>query len=113
MLTGTFEELFAAGCIQTGADVCDDLEEAKPKFRKLFMALSLVTHGDICNGCPAFKGGSCKAYRTYHTAAMRQSSPLPRTTNKTANRCTICGLKIRGKNHDQGEHHQRAMKSVK
>lgn len=69
-LTGSFGELFAAGCIQTGADICDTVEEADHQIGTMFSLLQLELNGNICNGCPVMElnGSQCKAFKQYHTS---------------------------------------------
>lgn len=69
-LTGTFEELHAAGCIQTGADAGYTAAQAKREFGKLFVDLQIATRGNFCDGCPEFRNGSCPAFKKYHTSRM-------------------------------------------
>lgn len=106
MLTGSFEELHAAGCIQTGADHFTEVEPARARFGQMFTALMGVTGGQICDGCPAYLGGTCKAYRQYDTAGRIQahlsglnSRPQVKQIAKVP-RCPKCGLKMRGSNHE-------------
>ena len=70
-LSGSFEELFAAGCIQTGADTADTLEEAQGSFAGYFAGIMTATSHNPCDGCPVFKGGSCSAYKQFHSEARQ------------------------------------------
>lgn len=100
-LTGSFEELFAEGCIQTGCDVHKTAKEAEGNFLMLFNALMLSTNGNMCDGCPMYEGGTCKAFRKFHSGSPhRQKATKPEITVITRKRCPDCGLKIRGDNHD-------------
>lgn len=75
-LLGTFEELHAVGCIQTGADV-GDLGQVRAKFEPLFHALQLMTGHNVCDGCPAFNNGACRAFLKFHTSrAAALSKPM-------------------------------------
>ncbi len=69
-LTGSFAELYAVGCIQTGSDLCATVEEADRQMRTMFSLLQLELNGNICNGCPVMElnGSQCKAFRQYHTS---------------------------------------------
>lgn len=69
-LTGNFGELFAAGCMQTGADVCDTAVEGAERYSVLFLGLMSVTNGNICDACPVMElnGSQCKAFKQYHTS---------------------------------------------
>ena len=64
-LTGTFEQLHAAGCIQAGGDY-KSVDEARSKLGRLFSLLIIETSNNPCDGCPAFNDGACKAYKQYH-----------------------------------------------
>lgn len=70
-LDADFDTLYAAGCIQTGADTCTKLEQAKRDFSQMFEALSTHTGNNICDGCPALKGGNCKVFKKYHTSCQK------------------------------------------
>jgi hypothetical protein len=72
-LQASFEELHKLGCIQTGADVCSELAEAETKFARSYLVLMQLTQHNICDGCPAWKEGRCKAYQQYHTQAKAES----------------------------------------
>lgn len=63
-LRADFDQLHAAGCIQTGADVHKDLAVAKEQFARIFELLVRETAGNLCKGCPALDGG-CEAHRRY------------------------------------------------
>lgn len=52
MLTGTFAELHAAGCIQTGSDVEGNAQIAEGRFGLIFHALMAATGGNPCAECP-------------------------------------------------------------
>ena len=69
-LTGSFAELYVAGCIQTGSDICDTVEEADRQIGTMFSLLQLELNGNICNGCPVMElnGSQCKAFKQYHTS---------------------------------------------
>jgi len=71
-LKGTFEQLFEAGCIQTGAGTADTLEEAVASFTEYFVNVQTLTMRNPCNGCPEFKNSSCSAYKQYHTESLQQ-----------------------------------------
>lgn len=72
-LTGTFEELHSQGCIQTGTDVYSDIKEAATHFLRLFSALKIATNGNLCDGCPAFNYGNCKAFKKYHSSEIQKT----------------------------------------
>lgn len=97
MLTGTFFDLHAAGCIQTGADVQPDPQIANVVFGPMVVALMAATSSDMCIGCPAFKGGKCKAYQKFNTRAV--AHPLAKRFDRPAERCKDCGLKVRRPGH--------------
>lgn len=61
-LLGTFEQLHAAGCIQTGANM-GTINEVEDRFLPLFTVLMIHTQGNMCDGCPAFNNGACKAFK--------------------------------------------------
>lgn len=68
-LIASFQELYEAGCIQTGADVCDTLQEAQEKFVLPLVGLMVATRNNPCNGCPVDKQ-KCKAFQMYHTSSI-------------------------------------------
>lgn len=76
-LNGSFSELHAAGCIQTGADSCPELSEAIKEFGTLFAMLQIATGGNVCDGCPKadwnrptrIEQVQCKAFQKYHSMA--------------------------------------------
>ncbi|MHA2265617.1 MAG: hypothetical protein ACXAEN_24765 [Candidatus Thorarchaeota archaeon] len=80
-LKGSFEELFEAGCIQTGADVVDTFEEAQ-RLRNLYVHLQTATQGNPCNGCPEFKSGTCSAYKKYHSESINKRVKATTTVSK-------------------------------
>lgn len=45
--------------------------------------------------------------RTYCRPEMKGKGQAKRTSQR---RCPICKFKVRGKNHKQGEHHQKAVR---
>lgn len=59
-LTGTFDQLMAAGCLQ--AEV--------PGLLMIFRLLMVETSANPCAGCPVWnrKGPECGAFREYHSA---------------------------------------------
>lgn len=67
-LLGSFDELHAAGCIQTGADIPLTLVDAKIKMEPMYHALQVATGNVICDGCPAYNYGLCKAFRQYYSS---------------------------------------------
>lgn len=73
VLHASFEQLHAAGCIQTGADVEKKVEAAKPRFEPMFNALQVETHGNMCAGCPAYNDGKCAAFKQYHSQPNLQA----------------------------------------
>lgn len=110
MLIGSFLNLHAAGCIQTGADVEPNEVKAEVRFGPMFTGLMGATHGDPCNGCPAYHHGKCKAFQQFNTRAVRSPS---RSFVMPADRCRECGLKVRGPNHKDGwDHTHRAKKTA-
>jgi hypothetical protein len=106
MLRGSFTELHAAGCIQTGADIHEHEVNARLHFGDLFASLMIATSLDPCNGCPAYKRGQCGAFLRYNDRASR-SQPKERPFQRPANRCSGCGLKIRRPGHEDGQDHIR------
>jgi hypothetical protein len=99
-LTATFDQLHAAGCIQTLADIHDDVQKAKEHGGRMFQALMHTTGDNPCSGCPAYGGGTCVAFKRYFVRPFvsRPERPQYRGTHKP--RCPKCKLKIRGANHD-------------
>lgn len=68
ILTGTFEDLFNAGCIQTGGEDPElSFARARDLFYQRFVALTLATHHNPCAGCPEFNDGKCDAFQKFHT----------------------------------------------
>ncbi len=63
LLTGGFDKLKNAGCIQCEND----------SLRPMFSGLMQLTGGDVCEECPITKG-DCRAHQQYHTDALRASS---------------------------------------
>ena len=59
-LTGSFQQLMEAGCLQA------ENRELEP----LFYGLMIATSRNPCDGCPIWndKGPVCKAFQLYHTA---------------------------------------------
>ncbi len=59
-LSGTFEQLLKAGCIQAGDWYLE----------QLFYLLMAMTGRNPCGGCPVWldKGPKCPAFQQYHTA---------------------------------------------
>lgn len=81
-LTGSFVELHRAGCIQTGADVESDVLLSAGRFSLLFNALQHETGGNICNGCEAYSGGKCAAFRQYHSSQIKSRTVHPDSANQ-------------------------------
>jgi hypothetical protein len=79
-LDASFEDLHAAGCIQTGADTQTDLNAARKQFGGMWAGLMRYTAMNPCQGCPAFNNGRCAAFRQYNTGA--KSTPVPPPDNK-------------------------------
>lgn len=126
-LSGTFEELHEAGCIQTGADVRPNVDDARSRFGELFRGLMIITKGYPCDGCPI--AGKCEAQKQYEVIDTESPGPLEHLLNlgfegllqtmsgkghQTTGtppvkpkmeqapprpRCPLCGLKIRSDNH--------------
>jgi hypothetical protein len=73
ILDAEFDQLKAAGCVQ-----CEH-EDLRP----MFIGLIQATKGNVCDGCPAYKGGTCPAFKQYHTGAPRTvvSMPPPKKEN--------------------------------
>lgn len=70
ILRGTFDQLWKAGCIQTGNDgqKGDDEPKRVAGFRDRWPGLMQLCNFDPCTtGCPEFRDGKCKAYQQYHT----------------------------------------------
>lgn len=61
-LTGSFEDLQAAGCIQA------EMESLRP----IFVGLMDMTNCNPCNGCPIWDqlGEDCKAFAKFHSYAI-------------------------------------------
>lgn len=73
MLRASFEQLHEAGCIQTGADMFDTVEKARPQFEQMFAGLMFATRLDPCTtGCAAFDNGKCLAYVKYHSVPVNE-----------------------------------------
>lgn len=85
-LDGTFEELHAAGCIQTGADSLDDVDMAKVVHGSIFELLRASTNGNICQGCPVMdlRGSKCVAFQKYHSTQKRKPREDGKLTNDEA-----------------------------
>jgi len=77
-LVAPFASLHQLGCIQTGADVHENVFAAAKKFGPLYAALYQATHGNPCCGCPGFNNGKCRAYLAFNTDAQRPTK-LPAT----------------------------------
>lgn len=73
-LVATFEQLHAAGCVQTGADVYDNVDIAKGTFGPMFDGLNQITQQHPCNGCPI--AGKCGAQKAYEVIDLSIESPL-------------------------------------
>lgn len=82
VLRGSFEELHAAGCIQTGADIHDNVDNARARFSSLFAGLMLMTNRNICDGYPAYKNGACPCFQKYHTQAISNNATRPPGTDQ-------------------------------
>lgn len=118
MLTGNFYDLHAAGCIQTGADVESDQDVALVRFGPMLRVLMIATSNDPCNGCPAYHGGKCPAFKRFNTrAAPMPAACEPRGPSKPfvkpIARCPQCKLKIGGPNHKEGWDHLHRVGAVK
>lgn len=85
-LDGTFEQLFEAGCIQTGCDTLENIEAADKFFRRYFQGIMTETKSNPCSGCPAFNDGGCEAYQIYHTHAQEQRERIARQKKENATR---------------------------
>lgn len=112
-LRANFEELHAAGCIQTGADSIPDAANARLRFHDLLHGLMFATNGDPCNGCPAYNGGKCAAFQKFNVRA-KGTRPAPRhddAPTRIVLKCKSCGCRIRGSNHAEGRHHLAAVKA--
>jgi hypothetical protein len=81
-LSGTFAQLHAAGCIQTGADVEWCVAVAAEKFAPLLNGLRILTDGRPCDGCPVFRGGECNAYQQYRESAVVMPKAATSYSNK-------------------------------
>jgi hypothetical protein len=110
-LTGSFRELHAMGCIQTGADVHPEADDAIKQFHVLFYGLMEATGDNPCPGCPAFNNGLCAAYKRYHTGLHRVIEPGRHGQPSFRPRCK-CGFKIRGAHHSEGSHHKSRARST-
>ncbi len=101
-LVATFEQLHAAGCIQTLADVHEDVKVAKEHGNRMFVALMAVTNDNPCSGCPAYCNGICPAFKAHFVGPSQHkwpSRPAPKPA-AVRERCPKCKLKIRGENHE-------------
>ena len=88
---------------------------------ELALAISSVEHPcDCCNtdrtecqGFPRKDSGRAKSPRplTLSLAASAKAAREARIAN-TVKRCTVCGLRRRGSNHDQGAHHQKVLRAL-
>lgn len=70
-LVASFRQLHSNGCIQTGPEY--DYDKAYPNFFIMFKGLMAATDDNMCDGCPEYKGGTCKAFLMFHTASPRKS----------------------------------------
>jgi hypothetical protein len=70
-LEATFTQLFEAGCIQTGSDYCDTVDEAEKRHARMFAAIFNATDYNPCDGCP-INYKECEAFHKYHTFAKHQ-----------------------------------------
>ena len=99
-LTGTFEQLFEAGCIQTGADVHQtSLAAAAAGFPLILAAIQTSSGGNACDGCPAYRGGQCKAFQQYHTSAIE--ARIASKMNLQNSTCALGTKKYPGKSISQ------------
>lgn len=85
-LDGSFEELYAAGCIQTQCELHNNAEQALLACGSVFYSLMALTQRNPCNGCPIAsrripnKSGplsiACSAFQAYHSGprSVRASS---------------------------------------
>ena len=113
-LNGDFDQLFSLGCIQTGADVHSDIGSAHYQFGSLFEALMIATSSNPCDGCPAYAGGKCRAFRALHSQAHAETRAVffnSMASRATVKKCSVCGCRIRGKNHEEGTHHKQRVKA--
>ena len=112
VLMGSFEELHAAGCIQTCCDIEADLLTAQILYESRLMAMRAI-QPNLCNGCPVFSR-ECRAYQLYHTepkeAQQEKADRVAASQVKLHETCRICGYKIGGENHNEGDHHKRALR---
>lgn len=108
ILLGDFRQLHEAGCIQTMCDLEGNVVEAERKFAIWFNALRIL-QPNLCDGCAVFSR-TCEAFLKYHSEPRRIADAKRRAGNKTVGnekvrpRCS-CGFKVRGKNHNEGSHH--------
>lgn len=104
ILKAEFNEAGAADCMQ-----------ARPLLPKAcFDSLMSVTKFNPCNGCSTWQqiGPECQCFQQYHTAfraAKAKVAAGERRQNelhtRVIERCTECGLRVRGPNHSTGKHH--------
>jgi len=91
-LVATFSQLHEMGCIQTGADVHDDVRVAEKRMGGLFAAVVGLSHGNPCPGCPALQGGKCRAYLAFNTGA---SKPIVVPPTVASNSLNYPGMSVR------------------
>ncbi len=101
ILKAEFHEAAPAGCIQATMSV-------------YFDGLMKVTKYNPCNGCPAWKakGPTCECFQQYHSAFRAAKAKITAEEasqkelhTRVIERCTDCGLRVRGPNHKEGKHH--------
>lgn len=84
MLMGSFEKLFQDGCIMTGADKEQMLQEAKKKYARTFYELMVATNCMPCERCP-MKMTECSAYKRNNVKALIKKKPPQVGTEKYPN----------------------------
>jgi len=100
MLMGTFEQLHAARCMQTGNE--DGDQPITSDWVKRLVALMVLTNQDPCTtGCPAFKDGRCPAYQQYHTACVKKTNAIKpvESVAQIAKRLGISKNEVRRRKH--------------
>lgn len=107
VLKAQFHEAHEAGCLQA--------EEDSLAFKERFDMLMRAMMANLCDSCPIWTqdGPACECFQKYHTAMTHCERAVgaerQKTYFKTVERCSICGFKIKGANHQSGKHHQEAL----
>jgi hypothetical protein len=109
-LKASFDEAHEAGCLQA--------ETNNPTFRERFPLLMIALLCNPCDGCPIWEqdGPACECFQKYHTAManaeIRITAERGKAHVKTTEKCSVCGFKIKGANHEEGIHHKAAVAKI-